>query len=215
MCGAIKEKMGFENYCLKLYDEPEMMEEIVEVRTELALDILPRAVEEADLDMMWFWEDMAFRNGPIIDPDTFGKLCVPRYRRLADWYRSRGGEIVAVDSDGDVRDLIPGWIEGGINHIWPLEPFAGMNVAALRDEYGQAFSMRGGVDKFCIGKGREAIDREIDKIAPVVQEGGYIPHIDHRLPDCHFEDYCYYIERKKELLGPRPPRQERLGGGAE
>lgn len=56
------------------------------------------------------------------------------------------------------------------------------------------------MDKFCVGKGREAIDRELDHVFPVIQDGGFIPHLDHMLPDCAFEDYCYYIGRKKELL---------------
>jgi uroporphyrinogen decarboxylase len=200
MVGALRLHLGFENYCLKLYDDRAMIEEIMDARTELALAILPRALDEGDFDMLWFWEDCAFRNGPILSPEIFEQIATPRYRRLADWYRSRGGEIVAVDSDGDVRPLIPGWIRGGINHIWPLEPFAGVDVVALRREYGQAFSMRGGVDKFCVGKGREAIDRELDRVFPVVQDGGFIPHLDHMLPDCSFDDYCYYIERKRRML---------------
>jgi uroporphyrinogen decarboxylase len=204
MIGELRLQMGFENYCTKLYDDPAMIEELMDARTDVALGILDKAVNEADFDMLWFWEDCAFRNGPIITPGIFERICTPRYRRLADWYRSRGGEIVAVDSDGDVRTLIPGWLKGGINHIWPLEPFAGMDVVALRKEYGQAFSMRGGIDKHVMAKGRDAIDRELDRVCPVVQDGGYIPHLDHQMPDCAFDDICYYMERKHELLGTRP-----------
>lgn len=200
MVGELRMELGFENYCLKLHDDPEMIEQIMDARTDLALAILDKALEELDWDMLWFWEDMAFRNGPIMSPEMFERLAVPRYKRLSDWWRSRGGQIVAVDSDGDVRKLIPGWIRGGVNHIWPLEPFSGMDVVALRAEYGQAFSMRGGVDKFCVGKGKEAIDRELDRVFPVVQDGGYIPHLDHHLPTCTFEDYCYYMERKAQML---------------
>ena len=204
MVGDLRMEMGFENYCMKLYDDPAMIEELMDARTDLALAILDKAFGEADFDMLWFWEDCAFRNGPIITPPHLRAICTPRYRRLADWYRSRGGEIVAVDSDGDMRTLIPGWLKGGINHIWPLELFAGMDVVALRKEYGQAFSMRGGVNKLVMAKGKDAIDRELDRICPVVQDGGYIPHLDHLMPDCPFEDICYYMERKHELLGTRP-----------
>lgn len=201
MVGGIAHEMGFENYCIQLYENRPMVEELMDARTDLAVGILDRAISEVDFDMLWFWEDMAFRNGPYMSPKMFEELCVPRYRRLADWYHSRGGEIVAVDSDGDVRELIPGWIRGGINHIWPFEAFAGMDVVAMRKEYGQAFSMRGGMDKFCVSKGRDAIDRELDRVCPVVQDGGYIPHLDHMLPHAPFEDYCYYMEQKQKLLG--------------
>ena len=204
MVGGIVQEMSFENYAVQLYENRSMIEELMDARTNLAIEIFDRAVADVDFDMLWFWEDMAFRNGPYISPALFEELAVPRYRRLADWYRSRGGEIVAVDSDGDIRLLIPGWLRGGINHIWPLEPFAGMDVVALRKEYGQAFSMRGGIDKYVVSKGKDAIDRELDRICPVVQDGGYIPHLDHMLPHAPFEDYCYYMEQKHKLLGTRP-----------
>ncbi|MFW6255311.1 MAG: hypothetical protein ACOC54_00715 [Candidatus Sumerlaeota bacterium] len=204
MVGSIKEFLGFENYCLKLCTNPDMIEEIMEKRTVLAMEILDRALEEVDFDFMWFWEDIGYRNGPILSPEIFERLASPRYKRLADWYRSRGGEIVAVDSDGDVNKLIPGWIKGGINHIWPLEVFAGMDVVGLRKEYGQDFSMRGGFDKFVIQQGKDAIDRELDRIYPVVQDGGYIPGCDHQLPHAPFENYCYYQEQKHKMLGTRP-----------
>jgi hypothetical protein len=200
MVGGIKMFMGFENYCMKLYDDREMIEDVMDRRTELALAMLDRAVDEAPFDFIWFWEDIGFRNGPILSPAIFEEIATPRYKRIADWYKSRGGEIVAVDSDGDVRSLIPGWLKGGINHIWPLEPFAGMDVVALRKEYGQAFSMRGGIDKFCLQRGREGIDRELDRVFPVVRDGGYLPHLDHQIPDCDFDIFCYYMDRKKEML---------------
>lgn len=208
MIGRVKQIMGFENYCVTLYEDRELIEEIMETQTQLALDILGRAFDEVDFDMLFFWEDIGYCGGPIISPEMFEELAVPRYRRLTDFYRSKGGEIVMVDSDGDVRKLIPGWLRGGINHIWPLEVNACMDVVALRAEYGQDFSMRGGVDKFVVTKGRDAIDRELDRVSSVVADGGYIPHLDHQIDGVLFEDYCYYMEKKKELLGVRPRKCE-------
>lgn len=201
MIGSIVQLMGFENYSTQLYENRPMLEEMLDKMTDLAMAILPKAVHEAQPDMLWFWEDMAFRNGPFVGPRVFDELAVPRYKRLTDWYRKLGGDIVAVDSDGDVRLLIPGWIKGGINHIFPFEVFAGMDVVSIRKQYGQAFSMRGGMDKFVVAKGKDAINRELDRVYPVVQDGGYIPHLDHMLPHAPFENYCYYMERKKQMLG--------------
>ena len=200
MVGQIKEMMGFENYALMLYDDLPLLEEIMETQTRLAEQILPRAFREADFDCLHFWEDIAYRGGPILPPAIFEKIATPRYKRLADLFRGFGGEVVSVDSDGDIRQLIPGWLKGGVNHLWPLEPFAGMDVVALRKEYGQAFSMRGGIDKFCISHGKEAIDRELDRVFPIVQQGGYIPHLDHQNDNMSFENYSYYMEKKQLLL---------------
>jgi uroporphyrinogen decarboxylase len=203
LVGDLVLNLGLDNYAVKLYDDREMIAQVMDARVDLAIRILDKAVREVDFDFLFIWEDMAFRNGPMVGPAIFEELIVPRYRRLTDWYRSRGGQIVALDSDGDVRKLIPGWIKGGITHLWPLEPFAGMDVVAVRRQYGQALSLRGGIDKFVVAKGKEAIDRELDRIWPVVQDGGYIPHLDHMLPHAPFENYCYYMDRKKQMLGKR------------
>jgi hypothetical protein len=93
MVGGIKETMGFENYCYKLYEAPDMVEDVMEKRTELALQICDKALDEVDFDIIWFWEDIGFRNGPILGPDIFERIATPRYKRIADWYKSRGGEI--------------------------------------------------------------------------------------------------------------------------
>ncbi|MGD2174477.1 MAG: uroporphyrinogen decarboxylase family protein [Candidatus Brocadiaceae bacterium] len=204
MLGRIKEVMGFEDFCVMLYEDRALVEEILETRTQLALDILGRAFEEVDFDVFHFWEDIAYNSGPMLSPALFEELAVPRYRRLTDFYRSRGGEICSVDSDGDISELIPLWMAGGINHVWPLEVNAGMDVVALRAEYGHDLSLRGGVNKFVLLDGPEAIDRELDRVAPVVRDGGYIPQLDHQIPaGVRFEDFCYYMERKRELLGIR------------
>ncbi len=198
--GSLSFQMGVENFGYILYDAPETVTSILRTQADLALELLERAWATSRFDMIWFWEDLAYRNGPILSPEHWDTIAAEPYRRLSDWFRKKGGELVAVDSDGDVRRLIPSWLRAGVNHIWPLEPFAGMDVVALRREYGQAFSMRGGIDKFCVTRGKEGIVRELDRIFPVVQDGGYIPHLDHMIPDCSFEIYAYYIEQKTRML---------------
>jgi uroporphyrinogen decarboxylase len=62
--------------------------------------------------------------------------------------------------------------------------------------------MRGGIDKHVLFQGRDAIRRELERVAPVVQDGGYIPMIDHSIPiGVPFADYAYFIEMKSHILG--------------
>jgi len=202
MMGIVKEAMGFENFCIQLYDDRALVEEIMEARTQLAIDILGRAFDEVEWDCLHFFEDIAFNSGPVIPPAIFEQIALPRYGRLSDFARSHGVDLISVDSDGDISELIPLWLKGGINYIWPMEVNAGMDVVALRSEYGRDLAMLGGVNKFALLKGRDAIDRELDRIAPVVRDGGYIPQLDHQVPyGVTFDDFCYYMEQKKKLLG--------------
>ncbi|MBD3242270.1 MAG: hypothetical protein GF331_16880 [Chitinivibrionales bacterium] len=203
--GDLKEFLGFEYLCSCMYLDPELLANINTVRADCVVGVLERILPRAVPDILHFWEDIGFNNGPMLQPEMMDTLAVPYYRRIIDTYRSHGGEIVSVDSDGDIRLLMPYWLKAGVNHFWPMEVKANMDVVALRKEYGHSFSMRGGVSKYALLEGREAIDRELDRIAPVVQEGGYIPMLDHQIPvGVSFDNFSYYIEQKEKLLGARP-----------
>jgi len=202
MIGELKEIMGYENLCIAMYEDRALLQEIIWTRTELAMRVLDTVMDRVKFPILHFWEDIAYNGGPLISPKLFCELAVPAYRELAKLFRSKGGQIVSVDSDGDIRSLIPGWLEAGVTHFFPLEVKAGMDVVALRKEYGKSITLRGGIDKHVLFQGREAIKRELERVAPVVSEGGYIPMIDHSIPEgVPWKDYCAYVELKSEILG--------------
>jgi hypothetical protein len=202
MIGELKEIMGYENLCIAMYEDRALLEEIIWTRTELAMHVLDVVMDRAKFPILHFWEDIAYNGGPLISPKLFRELAVPAYRELSKLFRAKGGQIVSVDSDGDIRSLIPGWLEAGVTHFFPLEVKAGMDVVALRREYGKSMTMRGGIDKHVLFQGQDAIRRELERVAPVAREGGYIPMIDHSIPPgVPFEDYCAYVRLKSEILG--------------
>jgi uroporphyrinogen decarboxylase len=127
---------------------------------------------------------------------------LPRYRRIVDTIRAAGVDLILVDSDGDVSELIPIWLEAGINGVQPLEQAAGNDLATYRREYGRDLVMTGGIDKRALARGREHLDRELAEKLPLALEGGYLPMIDHGVPpDVSWENWQYYWGKKKEMLG--------------
>ncbi|MCD6505245.1 hypothetical protein J7M22_01340 [Candidatus Poribacteria bacterium] len=93
----------------------------------------------------------------------------------------------------NVEELIPLWLECGVNGVYPMEVAAGMDVVKLRRKYGRDLLMMGGIDKRALAKGRDAIDEELRRIGSILDKGGYIP------PDVPYENFRYYWERKKKL----------------
>ncbi len=89
--------------------------------------------------------------------------------------RGAGCPIYAMDSDGSVGQLIPVWIEAGINVCDPMEVAAGNDLVELRSAFGRKMAYRGGVDKRAIASGGDAIEREIERLSPIIENGGYIP----------------------------------------
>jgi uroporphyrinogen decarboxylase len=61
--------------------------------------------------------------------------------------------------------------------------------------------MWGGVDKRTLTAGRTAIDQELERVKPLIHDGGYIPMLDHSAtPDTPYENYGYFLERLKKIL---------------
>jgi uroporphyrinogen decarboxylase len=152
--------------------------------------------------VFWFWEDMAYNGGPLVGPELFGRFALPHYRRVCDWLRGQGIEHIGLDSDGNITKLIPLWLDAGIDHLWPFEVQAGMDVVEVRREYGTQLGIVGGLDKRVLVEGGERMRREVDRVLPLIDEGGYIPELDHSVPpNVSWGNFCEYIDYLKLRLG--------------
>ena len=194
--------VGTEGISYLFYDDPALVEEMVEFTVEFILKVTEKARQEADLDYFNFFEDFAGKGGPLISPDLFRKFLLPGYRRIIDEFRRSGIESFWLDSDGDTRPVIPLLIEAGITCHWPLEQASDMDPLPLRREYGRDLVFCGGIDKRALTRGRKEIEEELyAKIPPMLESGGFIPHLDHTFPpDISYENFQYYMELKEKLL---------------
>ena len=202
--GAIRGWMGAQGAMVAFYDQPALVGEMMEFLADFHVEVLRRALDQAPVDYVVCWEDMAYKTASLISPKMFREYVLPGYKRLADCVRSRGIDVIFVDSDGNVEELIPLWLEAGVNGVYPMEVQAGMDVVDLRKRYGNDLLMMGGLDKRVLAWGKAKIDAEVERKLPVAAQGGYIPTIDHSLPpDIPYANFLYYWQRKKELLGVR------------
>jgi uroporphyrinogen decarboxylase len=146
---------------------------------------------------------MAYKAGPLISPDMVKKFMVPRYKKITELLRNNGVDIIFVDCDGNIEQLIPLWLESGINYVWPLEQAAGNDAVALRKKYGNDLILSGAIDKRALVKGEEAIRAEVmSKVPFLLKKSGYFPTVDHTIPpNVPFKNYCYYINTLREVAG--------------
>jgi uroporphyrinogen decarboxylase len=199
--GPLRNLTGVEKLCMLFYDDPLFLEEMMEATADFIIAMMGRILDHTDIDCYGFWEDMAYRTGPLVGPQMMRRYMVPRYRRVVEFVRSRGVELIALDSDGDISELIPCWLEAGINVLYPFEVQAGMDVLEVRRRYGRDLRMWGGIDKRVLAQSPEAIDRELARIRPLIEAGGYVPSPDHSLPpDVSFDNYRYFMDALRELL---------------
>jgi len=193
--------MGVQRSLMTYYDDPEMMHFIGRTWVSFYTRLLERVCEGVKPDWIFLWEDMAFKNGPLISPECFRQFCLPYYKELLANIKSLGIDIIFVDSDGDVRKLIPLWIEGGVTALLPFEVQAGCDVVAIRKEYGRTFAILGGINKRELTKDLRAIDAEVARVVPpMLAEGGYIPCLDHSAPpDIPYKNFKYYVDAVRKV----------------
>lgn len=208
--GWIRGWAGFEGAAMLVLDDPGLFDEMVELITANITRNVEFAASRVQLDFGAGWEDMCFNMGPMISPAAFEKHLVPRYQRITEILHKHGVDIIYTDCDGNINHLVPLWLEGGVNCMFPVEVAGGTDPIALRDKYGKQVLLMGGVNKRALIAGKEEIRKEVDRIAPYVREGGWIPHVDHRVPpDVTYEDYLYYLEYKRDTFGiPEPASWE-------
>ena len=199
--GPIRNLLGVENLCVAFHEDPAFVEEMFDACADFLILIMGKILDHTDIDIFGFWEDMAYKTAPLISPEMVRKFMTPRYRRVVDYLRSHGVEFFALDSDGNIASLIPVWLDSGINILYPFEVQCGMDVLAVRREYGRDLRLWCGIDKRCAAQDKKAIDIEIARIEPLIRDGGYIPCADHSFPpDVSYENYCYFMNKLFSVL---------------
>jgi len=200
--GWIRDWMGCEHISYLVYDDPALFEEMVTTIVDCVVEAHRRAFERgARIDACAMWEDMCYSGGPLLSPELVRKYLVPQYRRITDQLRRYGCDVVWVDSDGNVEHLIPLWLEAGVNCMFPVEVGTWrQDPADLRRRYGRDLLMMGGFDKRLLAGAKSGIEAEIQRLALIVEEGGYIPFCDHRVPpDVPLPNYMFYLQTAREV----------------
>jgi uroporphyrinogen decarboxylase len=170
--------------------------------TEFCSAVMAPILERVVPDALHFSEDMAFKEHPMIGPDGTREFCAPSYRRWCGEARAVGTPLCAVDSDGRVDLLLPVYLECGINCVDPMEVAAGNDVNAMRKTYGNKLAFRGGIDKRAIAAGGRVLETELQRLRPVIEDGGFIPSCDHGVPpDISWERFQEYALQLARLTG--------------
>ncbi|HPS53149.1 MAG TPA: uroporphyrinogen decarboxylase family protein [Phycisphaerae bacterium] len=202
MIGNIRNMLTFEGLAYACFDYPEMVEDMVEQCCLLVEDFLDQVLTIIDFDYASGWEDICFKNGPIVSVDFFNSVVVPRYKRISKKLHAHGVDIWYTDCDGDVRPILDGLLEGGINCLFPFEVMGCSHPGELLDKYEGRLRIMGGFNKMKLIDGPQAIKEYMETLVPYVKRGGYIPFCDHRCPpDVSPENYLYYLDLKEKMFG--------------
>lgn len=199
----LREWCGFENLCFLMAEDQEFVEEMVSFWQKFVRAVLEPVLSRVAPDHILISEDMAYKEKSMISPEMVRRFLLPCWQNWSERIRKSGCRLIEVDSDGYIGELIPLWIEAGINVCSPMEIAAGNDLPALRRKFGKNMAYRGGIDKRAIAKGGKIIEEELLRVVPpLLKDGGYIPSCDHGVPpDISWPNFIEYSRLLAKLCG--------------
>jgi hypothetical protein len=198
LIGDIRNWLGVVGLSYLQADDEELFLEMVQTVADLDYRNTEYILKTgAKFDFAHFWEDICYKNGPLISPVVFNEVVGPHYKRITTLCNAHGIDIISLDCDGWIDLLVPTWLENGVNTMFPIEVGTwDASIAPWRKKYGRELRGVGGMNKTVFSRDRAAIDAEIERLKPLVELGGYIPCPDHRLaPDAEWDNVRYYCDQ--------------------
>ena len=200
--GWPRDWMGVEGISYLMYDDPVLLEEMLDYLSNHYMTIFRPMLERVQFDFAYIFEDCCGKSGPLFSPAMYRRHFDKYYRRLLEFYRGMGIPHMLIDSDGWVDDLAPCWVESGFDILFPIEVGTwGADPRAFRKRFGRDLRLMGGVDKHVIARGEAAIRAHLEPLRPLVAEGGFLPLPDHRIPpEVSLEQLGTYVRVFKEVF---------------
>jgi uroporphyrinogen decarboxylase len=160
--------MGFEQFFLRLVDDPAFAHKLLADRTEWAIAMCHKAVS-LGAEVLVIGDDAAYRDGPMISPRMWREFVLPYHRQLVE-----SVEVPVIwHSDGNTERLLPFAIEAGFAGFHGLEPAAGMDLRRIKQEHGAELVLIGNIDiRVLFESDLEAVRAEVDRCLEQGAPGG-------------------------------------------
>ena len=197
LIGNIRNMLGVMQLSYLFIDDEDLYTEIIDTYGDLSYRVTKRILETGiEIDYAHFWEDICYKNGPLVTPSVFDEKVGPHYKKITGLLKSHNVNIVSLDCDGWIDSLVPTWVNNGVNTMFPIEVGTWeADIRPWRQEFGRELRGVGGMNKNAFSKDKKAIEVEIERLKALVDLGGYIPCPDHRIaPDAKYPLVAYYCE---------------------
>ncbi len=193
--------MGLEGLCFAMFEDPDWVHEMVAFLEDWMFKVSEKVLSEVKLDFVYMCDDIAYKTASLISPAHFREFFFDAERRIIDRVRRAGIPVIIMDTDGNIDEFAAIYGEVGFNVTTPIEVAAGNDLIKLRKRFGRNLALQGGFDKRVLAAGRKAIHTEVMRLYPrLMAEGGFIPGIDHQVPeDVSWDSYRYYVELTHQI----------------
>ena len=190
---------GFENAMMDMYLNRAMIEDIIESYTIFLMGVIKKGLDTGiHPDAIFLLDDLGGNNGLLFSPVIIKELFYPAYKRLREFLTNHQLDFL-LHSCGNIRDIIPMYIEIGIDVLNPLQATE-MDIVDIKKQYGNKLSFCGNINSRIMHKRKAIVDEMTYKIPAAMDGGGYIFASDHSIPsEVGFEDYMFILQKAREL----------------
>jgi uroporphyrinogen decarboxylase len=166
--------MGFQNFCEKLIEDPDLVARVFEKAGEIQLGVFRNVVKLDVVGATWHPDDIAYSTGLMVAPRHLRKHMWPWYAEMCRISWERDLPII-FHSDGKLDEVMNDIVEAGFTSLHPIEPKA-MDIVAVKREFGDRLSLIGNIDlAYTLTRGTpEEVEQEVRmRIEQVAPGGGY------------------------------------------
>ena len=139
--------MGTQNFFLMLFDQPELIDGVLDGLTEYYTE-LGKNVIDLGIDMIRVGDDIGAQQSMMISPDQWRQLAKPRFQYMFDEFRKSNEDIfIKLHSCGDYSPIIGDMVELGVHLSGLMQPTGGnKNQVELKKKFGDEIAFIGGFD---------------------------------------------------------------------
>jgi uroporphyrinogen decarboxylase len=169
---VIADFFGMENYFIKMYTQPEIVEAVTEHVITFLVEANDRflTVLGDRADVFFFGNDFGTQLDLLISPEAFKRFVLPGFKKLIDIAKKHGKKVL-LHSCGSIYKVIPLLIDAGIDALHPIQArAANMDAKTLAREFKNHIAFVGGVDTqdLLVNASPEEIRDEVRRIRDIL-----------------------------------------------
>lgn len=193
--------LGPENLAIGLYDEPELLTEIIEAADDFWTRLGLKLIETGCMGL-YVANDMGMNDSTLISPAHLREFFFPSMKKQIQTWKAAGAKVL-LHSCGNVDAVLEDLADMGIDGLTNIQVRSGMNLASVKERIGDRVTIVGNVDAtdiMCQPDQNLIADAIQEVIDTAGQDGALIIATDHSFHEgIPTENVIYFIEKAKEL----------------
>ena len=177
------EMMGFENFAIAIYEQPDLVSALFQKISELILHMFETMADIDWVGALWYSDDIAYSSGLMVNPDILRTYFFPLLGNIGKMAKKRNIPLI-YHSDGVLWDVMDDIVKSGVNALHPIEPKS-MDMSEVKNRYGDKLCLCGGVEVDLLARGSEAeVIALVEKwLSEVGSKGGYCAGSSNSIPE--------------------------------